>query len=69
MATYILYGITILFFIGAWSTIKIPLVLFEISTLGLKFALTRLLIDIRESFLLRLFYRSCFRKPKSKKYI
>ncbi|MHB1485712.1 MAG: permease [Saccharofermentanales bacterium] len=36
----------ILIFIGAWSTTKIPLVLFEASTLGVKFALTRLLIDI-----------------------
>jgi len=36
----------ILIFIGAWSTTKIPLVLFEASTLGPKFALTRLLIDI-----------------------
>jgi uncharacterized membrane protein YraQ (UPF0718 family) len=32
--------------IGAWSTTKIPMLLFEFSTLGPKFALTRLLIDI-----------------------
>lgn len=36
----------ILIFIGAWSTTKIPMLLFEISALGYKFALTRLLIDI-----------------------
>lgn len=36
----------ILIFIGAWSTTKIPMVLFEVTSLGLKFALTRLLIDI-----------------------
>lgn len=36
----------ILIFIGAWSTTKIPLVLFEMNTLGVKFALTRLAIDI-----------------------
>ena len=36
----------ILIFIGAWSTTKIPMFLFELSALGVKFALTRLLIDI-----------------------
>jgi len=36
----------ILIFIGAWSTTKIPMLLFEIAALGAKFAITRLLIDI-----------------------
>lgn len=36
----------ILIFIGAWSTTKIPLFLFEIAALGNKFAISRLLIDI-----------------------
>ena len=36
----------VLIFIGAWSTTKIPMLLFETAALGLKFALTRLLIDI-----------------------
>ncbi|WP_088225185.1 permease [Desulfosporosinus sp. FKB] len=36
----------ILIFIGAWSTTKIPMFLFEMSSLGAKFAITRLLIDI-----------------------
>lgn len=36
----------ILVFIGAWSTTKIPLLLFELSALGWKFTLTRLLVDI-----------------------
>ena len=36
----------ILIFIGAWSTTKIPMLLFEISALGLRFALSRLAIDI-----------------------
>jgi uncharacterized membrane protein YraQ (UPF0718 family) len=36
----------ILIFIGAWSTTKIPMLLFEIASLGAHFALTRLLIDI-----------------------
>lgn len=36
----------ILIFIGAWSTTKIPMFLFEVASLGMKFAMTRLLIDI-----------------------
>lgn len=36
----------ILIFIGAWSTTKIPMFLFEMASLGTNFALTRLLVDI-----------------------
>jgi len=36
----------ILIFIGAWSTTKIPMFLFETAALGAKFAFTRLAIDI-----------------------
>lgn len=36
----------ILIFIGAWSTTKIPMLLFEATSLGLKFTLTRLFVDI-----------------------
>ena len=36
----------ILIFIGAWSTTKIPMFLFEMAALGTKFALTRMLVDI-----------------------
>ncbi|SHJ71595.1 permease [Parasporobacterium paucivorans] len=36
----------ILIFIGAWSTTKIPMFLFEITALGSRFAISRLLIDI-----------------------
>ncbi|MEA3422973.1 MAG: permease [Bacillota bacterium] len=36
----------VLIFIGAWSTTKIPMFLFELSSLGTKFAVTRLLVDI-----------------------
>ncbi|MBM7870327.1 uncharacterized membrane protein YraQ (UPF0718 family) [Clostridium pascui] len=36
----------ILVFIGAWSTTKIPMFLFETTSLGNEFAITRLLIDI-----------------------
>ncbi|NLX46312.1 MAG: permease [Treponema sp.] len=36
----------ILIFIGAWSTTKIPMLLFEMSALGKRFALSRLAINI-----------------------
>lgn len=36
----------LLIFIGAWSTTKIPMFLFEMGSLGVKFALTRLAVDI-----------------------
>ena len=36
----------ILIFLGAWSTIKIPMLLFEFSSLGVPFALTRLLVNL-----------------------
>jgi uncharacterized membrane protein YraQ (UPF0718 family) len=36
----------ILIFIGAWSTTKIPMFLFELSSLGSAFAITRLIINI-----------------------
>lgn len=36
----------VLIFIGAWSTTKIPMFLFELSALGASFAITRLLVDI-----------------------
>jgi uncharacterized membrane protein YraQ (UPF0718 family) len=36
----------ILIFIGAWSTTKIPMFLFEMTALGNRFSISRLLIDI-----------------------
>ncbi|HKL86326.1 MAG TPA: permease [Treponemataceae bacterium] len=36
----------ILIFIGAWSTTKIPMLLFEMQSVGVRFALARLAIDI-----------------------
>lgn len=36
----------VLIMLGAWSTTKIPLILFEASALGLKFMLLRLLLDL-----------------------
>lgn len=36
----------IIIFLCSWSTLKIPMFLFEMSALGVKFALTRLLVNI-----------------------
>lgn len=36
----------ILIFIGAWSTTKLPMILFEVASMGTKFALTRFLVNI-----------------------
>ena len=36
----------VIIFLGAWSTTKIPMFLFEMASLGTKFALSRLIIDI-----------------------
>lgn len=36
----------VLIFIGAWSTTKIPMLLFEMSAMGWKFMLTRFIINI-----------------------
>ena len=36
----------LMIFIGAWSTTKVPMFLFEMAALGTKFAVTRLLVDI-----------------------
>jgi len=36
----------ILIFLGAWSTTKIPMFMFEMGAMGAKFALTRMAIDI-----------------------
>lgn len=38
--------LNLMVFIGAWSATKIPMLMFEIDSLGLKFALTRLAINI-----------------------
>ena len=36
----------VMIFLGAWSTTKIPMILFEMASLGTKFAFTRLVVDI-----------------------
>lgn len=41
-------------FIGAWSTTKIPMLLFEASSMGWKFMATRFIIDIPGIFLIAL---------------
>jgi len=48
-AVFMKKGVTfmnLLIFIGAWSTTKIPMFLFEMAALGSRFAIARLLIDI-----------------------
>jgi len=42
----------ILIFIGAYSTTKVPMFLFEASSLGIKFALIRLFLDIIVIFIM-----------------
>jgi len=53
----------VLIFIGAWSTTKIPMFLFEMSALGLPFAVTRLLVDLPGIILIA--YTLSFLTPKS----
>lgn len=36
----------VLIFIGAWSTTKIPMLLFETSSMGWKFMITRFIVDL-----------------------
>ena len=38
--------VNVFVFVGAWSTTKIPMFLFEYGALGARFAVTRLLVDI-----------------------
>lgn len=45
----------ILLFIGAWSTTKIPMLLFEGSSMGWQFMLTRMIINIPGIFLIAYF--------------
>ena len=42
----------IFIFIGAWSTTKIPMFLFELSSMGSKFAITRLIVSIPGIFII-----------------
>ena len=42
----------VLVFIGAWSTLKIPMFLFEMQSLGARFAVARFLVDVPGIFLI-----------------
>ncbi|NNJ31301.1 permease [Lacrimispora defluvii] len=54
--------LNLMVFIGAWSTTKIPMLMFEIESLGLKFALTRLAIDIPGIILIAFLLRKLISK-------
>ena len=57
----------ILIFIGAWSTTKIPMFIFEISALGTKFAVTRLIIDIPGIIIIAFLLEAFISKDEVKK--
>ena len=42
----------VMLFIGAWSTTKIPMLIFEITSLGWKFAITRLMLSLVGIFII-----------------
>ncbi len=54
----------ILIFIGAWSTTKIPMLLFEMKALGFRFALARLAIDIPGIILIALALKAFISKEE-----
>jgi len=54
----------ILIFIGAWSTTKIPMLLFEMKALGFRFALARLAIDIPGIILIALALKAVIPKAE-----
>ena len=54
----------ILIFIGAWSTTKIPMFLFELKSLGVPFALTRLAINIPGIIILAKLISSLLKKEE-----
>ncbi|QUH28774.1 permease [Vallitalea guaymasensis] len=57
----------VLIFIGAWSTTKIPMFLFEMSALGARFAVTRLLIDIPGIIIIAFILNGLINKDEVKK--
>ncbi|WP_068963155.1 permease [Desulfosporosinus sp. BG] len=58
----------VLIFIGAWSTTKIPMLLFEASSMGWKFMITRFLINI-PGIILIAFITERLLNEKEKQYI
>lgn len=58
----------VLIFIGAWSTTKIPMLLFEATSMGWKFMMTRFVIDI-PGIMLIAYVTEKLLNDKEKKYI
>jgi len=56
----------IMLFIGAWSTTKIPMFLFEITSLGVKFALIRLGLSIIGIFVIAFVLNKVISKEEQK---
>ena len=56
----------IMIFIGAWSTTKIPMFLFEVASLGSAFAITRLLADIVVIVIIAFSLTKCISKEEIK---
>ena len=56
----------IFIFIGAWSTTKLPMFLFELTSLGSKFAFTRLAINIPGILLIAYAVKSLLNKEEIK---
>ncbi len=54
----------VMIFIGAWSTTKIPMLLFEMASLGKTFALTRLLVDIPGIIIIALLIEKLMKKEE-----
>lgn len=54
----------VLIFIGAWSTTKIPLLLFEASSMGWKFMLARFIVDIPGIALIAYITEKIMSKPE-----
>jgi len=54
----------VMLFIGAWSTMKIPMFLFEVSSLGFEFAFTRLLLSIVGIFIIAFVMNKLLKKDE-----
>lgn len=57
----------ILILVGAWSTTKIPMVMFELTALGTRFAFTRLLLNIPIILLTTVIMSRAFKKDEIEK--
>ncbi len=56
--------VNILIFIGSWSTTKVPMFLFETQSLGYRFALARLAIDLAGIVAIALALKACVPKKE-----